>query len=284
MGLLHSLSIVKPRIVALNLLAALAGSVLASGGAVPWGRAAALLALGGLVAAGCGTVGSYADRGIDGLMERTRRRPLPSGGMSPGAVLSAGLLLIALGLLLSSRLLNPPTTALMALGTGVFLLYAFLLKMKTPWSVVIGGVSGSCSLLAGGAAVGGPLLQPPLALMALLIFLWTPGHFWSLAIWIEKDYARAGVPTLPAVYGVQRSARFTALSNILPLPLSVAPYLKGGLGQIYLVAALVAGAAVLLENLKLSSDPSPERARRVFKLSGLYLAVLCLAAILDVAI
>ncbi|MEK6977203.1 MAG: heme o synthase [Candidatus Hydrothermarchaeota archaeon] len=284
MGLLHSLSIVKPRIVALNLLAALAGSVLASGGAVPWGRAAVLLVLGGLVAAGCGTIGSYADRGIDGLMERTRRRPLPSGRIQPWKALSVGLLMIATGLILSSIFLNHPTTALMALGTGVFILYAFLLKMKTPWSVVIGGVSGSCSLLAGGAAVGGSLLQPPLSLMALLIFLWTPGHFWSLAIWIEKDYARAGVPTLPAIYGVQRSARLAALSNLLPLPLSVAPYLGRDLGQIYLVAALIAGAAVLLENLRLSSDPSPERARRVFKLSGLYLAVLFLAAVLDVAI
>lgn len=283
MGLLHSLSIVKPRIVALNLLAALAGSVLASGGAVPWRRAAALLVLGGLVAAGCGTVGSYADRRIDGLMERTRRRPLPSGGMSPGAVLSAGLLMIATGLTLSSILLNPLATAMMALGTGVFLLYAFSLKMKTPLSVVIGGVSGSCSLLAGGAAVG-ESLGPLLALTALLIFLWTPGHFWSLAIWIEEDYARAGVPTLPAVYGAQRSAKLAALSNTAPVLLSVAPYLRGDLGPIYLAAALLSGAAVLLENLRLFTDSSPERARRVFKLSGIYLAVLFLAAILDVVI
>ncbi len=208
------LPLLKLRSVILNVLSGLTGAVLAAGGGPPLWSVLAVTAAGALAAAGCGAVNCYLDRDIDQVMQRTRHRPLPMNRIAPPEnALRAGLFLIVVGLAISIAWLSLLTTLFIALGVAIYIpVYTMWLKRRTQWSVVVGGLAGSCALVAGWVAVGGSLDWPVL-FFGTFVFLWTPAHFWGLAIRTREDSRRAGVPTLPVVYGDSATFKLIALSN-----------------------------------------------------------------------
>ncbi|MEM3087106.1 MAG: heme o synthase [Halobacteria archaeon] len=261
------LSLTKPRLTSLNLLAGVTGFLLASGPAVDFRAFCLLLAAGYLSVGGSLSLNAYLDRDIDPLMGRTALRPLPTGRMAPRRVLAFSLAVLGSGLL-AAALLNTATLLFVAGGAAFYIgVYTLWLKRRTPWNIVIGGAAGSFAPLAGWAAATGGVGVPGLFLAAL-IFLWTPGHFWGLAIKYREDYARAGVPMLPVVAGEETAARWAALSNLalVPFTFAVAPLY----GLPYAVAVGVLGLVFAFQNLRLLSDPS--QGATVFHLSNLYLA------------
>ncbi len=261
------LSLTKPRLTLLNLLAGVTGFLLAAGQAFDPRALALLLAAGYLSVGGSLALNAYLDRDIDPLMSRTALRPLPTGRVRPRRALAFALGAIGAGLA-AAWLLNPVTLLFVAGGSAFYIgVYTLWLKRRTPWNIVIGGAAGSFAPLAGWAAATGGVGLPALFL-ALLIFLWTPGHFWGLAIRYKEDYARAGVPMLPVVAGEEKAARWAALSNLALVPFTLVMVPVYGLPYAAAVGAL--GLVFAFQNLRLLSDPS--QGGTVFHLSNLYLA------------
>ncbi len=279
------LALLKVRSTILNSVSALMGAFLASGGVIPWDITLALAASVGLAAAGSGAVNSYLDRGIDGIMRRTSHRPLPIGAIKPAEkALYTGISLIATGLVISALWLNIVAVLFIALGATIYIfVYTLWLKRKTPWSVVIGGIAGSSALLAGWFAITSEFGLVPL-FFSVFIFLWTPGHFWGLAIRTKEESLQANIPTLATRYDIRTASKWTALSNILILPIAVIPYLIGLMNEIYLIITLAAGLVILLSNIKLFRTPTARQAWTVFKVSSPYLAIVYLAAFIDILI
>jgi protoheme IX farnesyltransferase len=216
-------------------------------------------------------------------MQRTSQRPLPLDRIKPAEkALYAGIFLVIIGLIISALWLNLLTTLFIVLGAAIYIfVYTMWLKRKTPWSVVVGGLSGSCALLAGWFSVTTGFGWPPL-LFSIFVFLWTPGHFWGLAIRAKDDSERANIPTLPTIYGERIAAKWTALSNMVLIPLSIIPYALGILGEAYLFISLIIGLIVLIANIKLYFAPTAQQAWTVFKVSSLYLVIVYLAVAIDV--
>ncbi len=282
--MLGYLTLLKPRIGLMVTLSAVAGALAA--GPQPPARTLALLALAtALASAGASALNHYWDRDLDALMERTRDRPLPAGSIRPPRALLLGLGLSAGGVGLGLSV-NSAVSLYLALGALVYVvLYTIWLKRRSPWNIVVGGLAGSFAVLAGAGAVK-PDLAPTAASLALAatLFLWTPPHFWSLAIASAEDYRRAGIPMLPVVMGQRVAARRILVSTILLVAASVLLHRVGGLGPVYLLGAVAAGALFLARNLQLLFRPSPQRSRRSFRASLLYLGLLLLALIADVAL
>ena len=279
------LSLLKLRSATLNSLSALMGVLLAAGSSIPWGTASVSVISLWLAAAGSGAINSYLDRDIDKVMQRTSRRPLPFGRIKPAEkALYAGIFLVIVGLIVSAVWLKLLTTLFIALGASIYIfVYTMWLKRKTPWSVVIGGLAGSCALLAGWFSVNTSLGLPPL-LISLFIFLWTLGHFWSLAIRTQDDSQRANIPTLPSIYGERIAAKWTAVSNMGLIPLSIIPYALGILGEAYLFISLIIGLIILIPNIRLYLAPTAQRAWTVFKISSPYLAIVYIAVAVDILV
>ncbi len=276
------LSLLKLRSVVLNVFSALTGVFLAVGSRLEWETTVLMVVSLGLVAAGSGAVNSYLDRDIDRMMPRTSRRALPAGRIwPPEKAALAGLALIALGLAVSVAWLNLVTMLFIAFGAAIYIfVYTMWLKRRTPWSVVVGGLAGSCALLAGWSSTGSSFGLLPLA-FATLIFLWTPGHYWGLAIWANRDSQGAGIPTLPALHGERKAARWAALSSVATVAFSAVPVVTGVLGATYLLIVGLSGLVVIAASIWLWRRPTPQRAWMTFKLSSPYLAVIYLAAIID---
>lgn len=271
------LSLTKPRLTSLNLLAGATGFLLASGLPVDLRAFGLLMAAGYLSVGGSLALNAYLDRDIDPLMGRTALRPLPTGRLSPRRALAFSLAVLAAGLA-AAGLLNPLTLLFVGGGSAFYIgVYTLWLKRRTPWNIVIGGGAGSFAPLAGWAAATGSVGFPA-AFLAVLIFFWTPGHFWGLALRHKEDYERAGVPMLPVVAGERRAARWTALSNLGLIPATFVMVPVYGLP--YGVAVSVLGGAFALPNFRLldvSRRPaSPSEAREhgsaVFHASNIYLA------------
>jgi heme o synthase len=274
----------KLRIVFLLLISALGGAVLGAGG-WPGGRAFWLLMLsGGLSAAGASALNQYLERERDRQMTRTRHRPLASGGtVSPTLVLALGI-----GMLISSVVLaaifNPALAIFNGLGAAIYIgVYTLWLKPRTVLNIVIGGAAGSCAVLSGGAAAGA-WNQPGVLALAALIFLWTPVHFWSLAMAYQKDYARTGFPMLPVHISGKRAAAWIALhttgSSIIALGLAAHPKLS----YLYLLTTLLASLQIIRLTYQLLRNPNPKIAYALFKFSNIYLGLLLLTAIIDIVI
>lgn len=229
-----------------------------------------------------GALNHYLDLDIDGRMKRTHLRPLPTKMVrSPRLVLAAALVLLALSMSVSFFYLN--FTVSFHLFGGVFfyiVVYTFWLKRRTWLNIVIGGAAGSFAVLAGGASATPELCVPPV-LMAVVLFLWTPSHFWSFAIYYKEDYRRAGVPMLPLVVGDHKTAVYIFINTLLLVGSSLLPALLGHLGAIYLAAAVGAGLYFLHKNYQLLQDTSPAVAWINFKASMIYLFVLLSAVVLD---
>ena len=248
-------------------------------------RIVAVLVAGTLASGGAGAVNCYVDRDLDRTMGRTSQRPIPQGEVSPISALLFGLGLIVVSGVISALFLPLLAGLFIILGAAIYVLfYTKYLKPRTTLNIVLGGSAGSCAPLAGWAAATGQLTAPAPWLMALLVFVWTPSHFWALAMRAVSDYSKAGIPMLPVVVGEKKTAQYIALNTFLLVPLSLAFVLPtlGGFGIIYLVTAGILGLGMIVVDLRLVSNPTKARAWTAFKFSSPYLAIVFLAMVLDV--
>ena len=271
----------KLRIGIVIAITALAGYAITPGHAAAW--QVGVLALAVLVSsAAAGAFNQYYESDLDHLMERTRRRPFVTGAMRPHQgwpVLIAALCAIAVGAAWAA--VNPWAALYTFLGAFFYaVVYTVWLKRRTWWNIVIGGLAGSFAVLAGSAAVT-PSLSPEAMLLALVLFLWTPSHFWSLAILIKDDYAKAGVPMLPVVAGNAVCAKWILANTVALVGSALLPVAFGELGWLYGVVSTAFGLRFLWLNVKLVQDPSAVWARRNFLFSMQYLAGVFLAVVLD---
>jgi protoheme IX farnesyltransferase len=270
-------SVMKPPIALLNVFVGIAAILLAVGVNAPVVALFATAAAGFFSAGGAGAINCYIDRELDKHMTRTRNRAIPGGRISADRILALGLVLSFAGVGVSLVCLNLLTAFFMAMGIFWYIfVYTMWLKPRTKWNIVIGGAAGCFSALAGWSAVTGAVNFEAF-LIAALIFLWTPGHFWGLAIAKSKDYTTAEVPMLPVVEGIGRSSLYTAISNILLFPFTISLFLLTANWGSLIVALLIGFALVALNikfvaaNIRLVRDPNPFGAWRVFKLSAQYL-------------
>lgn len=274
----------KLRIVFLLLVAATTGAFMATGGWPGWGVLLLTWVTGGMAAAGASALNQYWERKKDGLMGRTRSRPLVNGAITdPRWVPWAGVLLVLIPVL-AVLPFNRPLAFFLAFGAFIYVgIYTIWLKPRTLLNIVIGGAAGSAAVLSGSAAAGSWNAPGALALAAIL-FLWTPFHFWSLAILYRDEYKRADVPMLPTQTTPQKAAWWvmshTVPTGLLGLLLVVLP----GLGWIFFVPVLVITVDLFYRNVQLIRDASPLNARRLFMSSNYYLLVLLLAICVDLAL
>ena len=270
------LVLLKLRIDALVVLVALAAAV-AAGTTDP--ATLAVLAAACLVAsAGASAINHFLDRELDARMTRTRRRPLPSARLSPRLALLLGIGLIGASQAAAARLGVLPALYLLAGALTYAVVYTWWLKPRTPWSIVLGGAAGSFAALAGWETAAGTAAPAPI-LLAAVLFLWTPSHFWSLAIVLERDYRAARLPMLSALVGARRTADAVVANTAVLVAASLA--LAAFVGWPYLAVALPAGLGYLACTLDLRRRPDTSVAWRAFKLSGLYLLLLLVGLVLS---
>jgi len=275
------LTLTKPKIILLLDFTAVAAFLVAAGSRIDLVRLVSVLLAGTLASGGAGALNSYIDREIDRKMGRTSQRPIPRGEVSPEQALVFGLGLVIAGLVVSIAFLPFLATFFIMLGAGIYVLfYTAYLKPRTTLNIVLGGSAGSCAPLAGWAAATG---QASLAawLMALLVFVWTPSHFWGLAMRAVGDYSKAGIPMLPVVVGEKRAAQYIALNTFLLVPLSLAFVPLGMFGLVYLAIAGALGLGLIFVDVKLAFNPTKSQAWTAFKFSSPYLAIVFLAMVID---
>lgn len=274
------LALTKPRIIELLLITTVPAMVLAAGGWPGTRLVVATLIGGTLSAAGANTINSYLDRDIDRVMRRTRARPLAREEVTPGRALTFG---VALGLAGFGWLALTTNLLAASLATAALLFYVFVytvaLKRTSPANIVIGGAAGAAPALVGWAAVDGSLGVPAWILF-LVVFYWTPPHFWALAIRYRDDYRRAGVPMLPVVAGVEQTTRRMLLYTGLMVGISLLLVPVAGMRWVYLLASLALGAWFLWDTWRVYRHP--EQAMRLFTTSTVYLAALFAAVMADV--
>jgi protoheme IX farnesyltransferase len=275
--------VTKPASVLLLVFTGLAAMIVAAGGlALPPGLLLRILAALALGCAGANTLTCYLDRDMDQVMERTRRRPIPSGRIRPSErALVWGLFLTVLSLALAWTI-SPLVFLLGLLGfADNILVYSLLLKRRSAWNIILGGFSGGIPVLSAWAAVRGNIDLVAL-LMAAVVVLWIPNHIWNLAIFHAEDYRKVRVPMLPAVVSLEKTTRCTMATVVLMYLLSAALYFVGSFGLFYLLTAMASGLFITVSNLLLGLRPSREKSWVMFKLSSPYLFVLFLAMAIDV--
>lgn len=275
------LSVFKLRIGVAIAVSALAGLAATPGAKLAAWQVAAL-AIGILLsAASAGAFNQYAERDLDALMDRTRGRPFVSGKFRTGPVwlsIIVGVLLLAVAI--TGLALNAWVALYAFLGAFVYgVVYTVWLKRRTWMNIVVGGLSGSFAVLAGGAAAD-PMLTAPVLLLALALFLWTPPHFWSLAMHLREDYVAAKVPMLPVVVGDARAAWIILAHTVAVVSVSLLPFFFG-LGWIYLGGAALGGGLFLARSIALVRAPGPQAALANFHASLAQLGLLLAAAIAD---
>jgi protoheme IX farnesyltransferase len=271
----------KPRIIVLLLITTAAAMLMAARGIPPLALVFWTLLGGALAAGSAGALNCVFDADIDRVMRRTMDRPIPQGRISP---VHATIYAVTLGVVAFAMLylLVNPLAAWLSLGGNVFYvaIYTMWLKRATPLNIVIGGAAGAVPPLVGWAAVTHQIGGPALGLFAL-IFLWTPPHFWSLALMTETDYAKARVPMMPNVAGEERTKREIIYYTILLVAASLLLYPLHVMGTLYVAAAAVLGAIFLYDTIRTWKDAGTFWARRTFKFSLLYLALMCLVMVID---
>ena len=274
-------ALTKPRIVELLLVTTVPTMVVADRGLPSGWLVLATVAGGALAAGGANAINMYADRDIDRLMQRTKGRPLVTGEVEPRSALVFALVLEAVAFLTLWRFVNLLSAAL-ALGAAAFyvFVYTLWLKRSSTHNIVIGGAAGAVPVLVGWAAVTGRLALAPLVLFTI-IFTWTPPHFWALAMRYRDDYAAAEVPMLPAVAGMQVTARKILAYTVLLWALSLAFYPVGRMGDLYLTAAVLLGGMFTWYAVQLLRSLTVERAMRLFAYSISYVTLLFAAMALD---
>ena len=274
----------KPRIVVLLLITTVPAMILADRGVPSLWLIVATLLGGTLSAGGANAVNQYLDRDIDEIMLRTRRRPLPSRRIEPRDALVFGLVLGVAGFAFLWATVNLLSAAL-ATAAMVFyvLVYTLWLKRRSPQNIVIGGAAGAVPALVGWTAVTGRIGWPAVVLF-LIVFVWTPPHFWALSLRYRRDYAAAGVPMLPVVAGEDETRRQILWYSIGLVAISLALVPVAHMGFLYLVAAMVLGARFVSGALKLRRRPTLAAAMALFRYSLVYLAVLFAAVAVDTVV
>jgi protoheme IX farnesyltransferase len=277
-------ALTKPAIMSLLLLTALGGMFLAARGVPPFDLLAATLVGGAAASGGASALNHYFDRDIDELMRRTRRRPLPSQRVPKEWAVGLGIALNIVAFAVLAVYTNVLAASLAIVGTLFYIfVYTIWLKRSTVQNIVIGGAAGAIPPLVGWAAVTGSLDLGAWLLFAI-VFFWTPAHFWALALLIRDDYARAGVPMLPVVQGERATAWNILLYAASLIPLSLLLFVTGGLGLVYLVAALALGLVFVGWAIRLLRAAASRRraiARGLYVYSLLYLALLFVAIMVD---
>jgi protoheme IX farnesyltransferase len=275
-------TLTKPRIMTLLLLTGFCGMLVGARGVPGPGLIIATMAGLALACGGASALNHVLDADIDRLMgKRTRSRPVAAGRIPAPYALEFGLALSALSFVLLAGVVNPLTAQLALVGNLFYVLvYTRLLKRSTPQNIVIGGAAGAVPPLVGWAAATGSLTLPALVLFAV-VFLWTPPHFWALALLIKRDYAAAGVPMLPVVRGEDETARQIVLYTAALVAFTLAPALWGMFGLVYLASAAALGVAFLWLAWRLRRERTPARARVLFHYSLGYLGLLFVAMALD---
>ncbi len=264
----------KPRVVALIVFTAIIGMFLAVPGWPPLRESVAGFIGIWLAAASAAAINHLIDQRIDRLMARTSHRPLATGSLTPTQVLAFAIALGTLSMAILIALVNPLTAALtFASLIGYAIVYTAFLKRATPQNIVIGGAAGAAPPLLGWVAVTGEV-HPYALLLFLIIFVWTPPHFWALAIFRREDYSRAQVPMLPVTHGVTYTRWHVLAYTILLVIVTVLPYLTGMSGLFYLGGALVLGAGFLWHAVRLLNPPDEWFAMKVFNYSIVYLMAL----------
>jgi heme o synthase len=273
----------KMRVVSLLLFAAVGGAFIGANGWPGWGALALLLVTGGMAASGASAMNQYLERHSDGLMKRTSQRPLVVGRFRPNLILA-----VAMGLILLPALavlpFNPALTFFLLLGAIIYVgVYTIWLKPRTLLNIVIGGAAGSAAVMSGGAAVGA-WQEPGVIILALLVFLWTPAHFWSLAILCQDDYTRADVPMLPSRVNGRQAAVWmlvhTAPTGFAAIALGFLP----ALGWLYMLPVAILTVDLFRRNGRLIRQPDKRNALSFFLASNIYLTVIILAICLDTAL
>jgi protoheme IX farnesyltransferase len=269
------IALMKPRVMSLVVFTALVGLAIAPGSLHPVAAFTALLC----IAVGAGAAGAlnmWYDADVDALMTRTARRPVPMGRVRPGEALAFGLTLGSFAVVVLGLLVNWVAAALLAFTIFFYVvIYTIWLKRSTPQNIVIGGAAGAFPPMIGWAAVTGSLSLEPV-LLFLIIFFWTPPHFWALALYRTEDYARARIPMLPVVSGDASTRRQIMLYTLVLVPLGVAPWAFGYTGALYGVTALVTGAIMVMLGWQVfrESRPAERASRNLFAFSILYLFLL----------
>jgi len=276
----------KPRIVVVLVITAvtslLAGSRFdnTSGWHVTAWQLGFLALAGALASMGSSALNHYYDRDIDKIMYRTSSRPIPSGRLSPRNVMAYGLGLSVLSVILAWFTLNPVATCMIALGIFFYVMvYTVWLKRYNAANIVIGGFAGSAAAMAGWAAATGSINLLGF-LVGWLVFMWTPSHFWCLAIKAREEYASVRLPMLPVLIGNQKTSSYIFINTAIFLPYSLALYFFG-LGLLYTAVAAISGSLMLIYHYKLTKNPSPEFAWKAYKVTAPYLVMIFVALALD---
>jgi heme o synthase len=274
------LALLKPRVMSLVAFTGFAGLVVAPGSLHPLLAAVAVLCI-AVGAGAAGAINMWYDRDIDALMRRTRKRPIPAGRVAPDEALAYGVTLSLFSVMVMGVAVNWTAAALLALASAFYVfVYTVWLKRRTPQNIVIGGAAGAFPPMIGWAAVTGAVSLESIALF-LIIFVWTPPHFWALALYQAGDYAKAGVPMLPVVAGKAETRRQVLIYTSLLVPLSFTPLLLGMAGIVYGAAAAVMGVRFLLLAVRVLHERGGLAAPRMFRFSILYLFVLFAALIVE---
>jgi protoheme IX farnesyltransferase len=272
--------LLKPRVMSLVIFTGFVGMFLAPADIHPLLFVVSLFA----IAAGAGASGAinqWYDRDIDAVMERTRGRPVPSGAVEPAEALSFGLVISTLSVLLLGLASNWLAASLLAFTIFFYgVVYTIWLKRSTPQNIVIGGAAGALPPVIGWAAVTGGLSIEPLILFAV-IFMWTPPHFWALALFRNDDYTRANVPMMPVVAGEAETRRQILIYAILLAPLALAPALVGMTSMVYGIVVAALGINFIRLSWVLYRRPDDAAAKRLFAFSILYLFLLFLGLVID---
>ncbi len=278
----------KPRIVVVLVITAVASLLGATrfdhSPNIPWDisiwQISFLVLAGSLASMGSSALNHYYDRDIDKFMIRTTKRPIPSGKLPARNVLIYGLILSAASVIIAWFTLNPIATFMIALGIFIYvIIYTAWLKRSNPSNIVIGGFAGSAASMAGWATTTGSIDLLGF-LVGWLVFMWTPPHFWCLAIKKREEYASVKVPMLPVLIGNERTAIYIFINTAILLPFSISLYFVG-LGLLYTITALVAGTLMLIYHYKLTKNPTPEFAWKAYKVTAPYLVVIFISIALD---
>lgn len=239
-----------------------------------------LILCGAFASMGSSALNHYYDRDIDKVMERTSHRPIPSGRLTPRNVLVFGLTLCILSVVIAWLTLNPIATLMISIGIFFYVvIYTAWLKRSNSSNIVIGGFAGSAASMAGWATTTGSIDLLGF-LVGWLVFMWTPPHFWCLAIKTREEYADAKIPMLPVLIGNSKTAKYIFINTAILLPFSLSLYFFG-LGLVYTIIALISGSLMLIYHYKLIDNPTPEFAWKAYKVTAPYLVVIFIAVAVD---
>jgi len=285
LGLKEILEISKPRIVVLLVITAVTSMYAASkliGPELDYLGLLHIIVAGALASAGSSALNHYYDKDIDLMMKRTSTRPIPSGRLKAQHAMIYGLAVSAASVIYAAFTLNLVSTFFIALGIFFYVVvYTIWLKRLNSSNIVIGGFAGSAASMAGWAAATGSMDLLGF-LVGFLVFVWTPSHFWCLAMKIKDDYAEAKIPMLPVLVGMQKTSNYILLNTAILLPYSLALY-AFGLGLVYLAIAAVSGGLMLVYHYKLTKNPTSEFAWKAYKVTAPYLTIIFVGIALDAA-